>query len=95
MEANDDFLRALEKFPEDHHFKLGATGVTIKGGRRPESRRKGRERRKSGKTGIDSESVSKLLARASDEVMEKAERQEKEEFGKSVPDNKKRKVNTE
>ena len=46
MEADEDFLRSLEAFPEDHHFALGLTGTTIRGGVRPESKKKaGRERR--------------------------------------------------
>ena len=81
-EANEEFLKSLEKRPEDHLFKLGATGVSIKGGAGRELRRgpgRRRERKRSLKSGINQESISKILSKASDSVLRGAEEEEKEE----------------
>ena len=40
MEADPDFLRSLEPFPEDHLFPLGSSGVIIRGGTRACTRKK-------------------------------------------------------
>ena len=90
LEADDVFLRSLEAFPEDHQFVLGLSTTTIKGGNRPESKKtQFRSRRRSGATGLSKESVSKVLGRASDDVIAIAERLEKESFDS---ENKKRKT---
>ena len=89
-EADDTFLKSLEAFPEDHQFTLGHSSTTIKGGSRPESKRRTqRERQRSARSGISKESVSKLLERASNDVIANAERKERDQLD---PDNKKRKV---
>ena len=77
LEADDVFLKSLERFPEDHLFKLGANGITIKGGQGRSSTTRNRERRRSRKSGLGKETVSKILEKVSEELFSEREREER------------------
>ena len=82
MEGDDVFLESISSFSNDHRFQLGSARVQIRGGRRAASTTGAnrRDQRTQKKTGLNQESISHVLALASDDVLAQEECREREEF---------------
>lgn len=81
LEGDDAFLESIAQFPNDHFFKLGSDGVQVRGGKRVESkRRKPDQTNKATKSGLNAQSISKVLGTASEDVLASEEERERREF---------------
>ena len=93
LEGDEAFLASIAPFPDDHFFTLGAAGVQIRGGVQAESKKwpRGRDGEKdkdkdkdknkaTANPNINLTSVSSMLARASDKIIQIEETRERNKF---------------
>ena len=83
LEGDDEFLESISVYPDDHFFALGAAGIQIRGGTRAESKKsKGKAPNPQAPQpiGINIAAISKVLEKASDEVLQNEEKRERNEF---------------
>ena len=84
LEGDQEFLDSIAQYPDDHVFKLGADGIQIRGGTRPESKKRtnrpipAQYNQKPVKMGTNT--ITQMLTNASDEVIRNEENRESREF---------------
>ena len=85
LEGDAAFLDSISALPDDHIFKLGASGIQIRGGTRAESKKRRGENPHAANARVNSAAITNLLENVSDEVIGNEEEREKREFQGSSP----------